>query len=66
MASVTREIITTARPDAVGDAIRDVGASHPRPVVGFVVATRLEAGARVVTFKNGMVVKEPIVTIHVV
>ena len=63
MASVTQEIITSARPEGVWDAIRDVGALHTRLVVGFVVDTRLEPGARVVTFKNGMVVKEPIVTV---
>jgi hypothetical protein len=32
-------------------------------VPGFVVDTRLEPGARVVTFANGMVIKELIVTI---
>jgi carbon monoxide dehydrogenase subunit G len=63
MASVRREIITSAAPDAVWDAIRDVGALHTRLVPGFVVDTRLEPGARVVTFGNGMVVKEPIVTV---
>jgi hypothetical protein len=63
MASITREIITSARPEHVWDAIRDVGALHTRLVVGFVVDTRLEPGARIVTFKNGMVVKEPIVTV---
>jgi hypothetical protein len=45
----------------VWDAIRDVGALHTRLVPGFVVDTRLEAGARIVTFANGMVVREPIV-----
>jgi hypothetical protein len=44
-------------------AARDVGALHRRPVPGFVVDTKLEAGARVVTFGNGMVVREPIVSI---
>ena len=63
MASITREIITTARPEHVWEAIRDVGALHTRLVVGFVVDTRLEPGARIVTFKNGMVVREPIVTV---
>jgi hypothetical protein len=63
MASITREIVTSARPEHVWDAIRDIGALHTRLVVGFVVDTRLEAGARIVTFKNGMVVKEPIVTV---
>ena len=63
MASVTQEIITSARPERVWDAIRDLGALHTRLVVGFVVDTRLEPGVRIVTFRNGMVVREPIVTI---
>ena len=61
MASIRREIRTKASPEAAWDAIRDVGALHRRLVPGFVVDTRLEAGVRIVTFGNGMVVKEPIV-----
>jgi carbon monoxide dehydrogenase subunit G len=63
MASIRREILTSARPDSVWDAIRDIGALHTRLVPGFVVDTRLEPGARIVTFANGTVMKEPIVTI---
>jgi carbon monoxide dehydrogenase subunit G len=63
MASIRRQILTTARPESVWDAIRDIGALHTRLVPGFVVDTRLEPGARIVTFANGMVIKEPIVTI---
>jgi len=63
MASVRKEIVTSAQPHAVWDAIRDIGALHTRLVPGFVIDTRLEPGARVVTFANGMVIKEPIVTI---
>jgi hypothetical protein len=63
MASITQEIITSARPERAWDSIRDVGSLHTRLVVGFVVDTRLEPGARIVTFKNGMVVREPIVTV---
>src|SRR5262249_50716123 len=63
MGSIRREIVTSASPAAAWDAIRDVGALHTRLVPGFVVDTRLEEGARVVTFGNGMVVKEPIVDI---
>ena len=63
MASVTHEITTSARPERVWDAIRDIGALHTRLVVGFVLDTRLEPGVRIVTFKNGMVVREPIVTV---
>jgi len=63
MATIAEEIVTTAPPGLAWDAISDVGALHTRLVKGFVVDTRLEPGARVVTFHNGMVVKEPIVTV---
>jgi hypothetical protein len=63
MASIRKEIVTSALPASVWDAIRDVGALHTRLVPGFVVDTRLEPGARIVTFANGMVMKEPIVTV---
>jgi Polyketide cyclase / dehydrase and lipid transport len=45
-------------------AIRDIGALHTRLVPGFVVATRLEGDARIVTFGNGMEVREPIVDVN--
>lgn len=61
MASVRKEISTSAAPDFVWDAIRDIGALHTRLVPGFVTDTRLEPGARVVTFGNGMVIREPII-----
>jgi len=63
MASIREEIFTTAQAHKVWDAIRDVGALHTRLVPGFVVDTRLEEGARIVTFGNGMTVREPIVDI---
>jgi hypothetical protein len=63
MATNREEIRTRAAPDVVWDAIRDIGALHTRLVPGFVVDTKLEPGARVVTFGNGMVVREPIVAI---
>jgi len=63
MASIRKEILTKARPDDVWDAVRDIGALHTRLAPGFVTDTRLEPGARVVTFGNGMVVRELIVTI---
>ena len=63
MASIRKEIITKATPDAVWSALRDIGALHTRLVPGFVVDTRLEPGARIVTFANGMVVRELIVAI---
>jgi len=63
MATIRKQLVTAARPEAVWDAIRDIGALHTRLVPGFVVATRLEPGARIVTFANGAVIKEPIVTL---
>jgi len=63
MASIRREILTKAPADAVWDALRDIGALHTRLVPGFVTDTRLEPGARIVTFGNGMVVRELIVTV---
>jgi carbon monoxide dehydrogenase subunit G len=44
-------------------AIRDVGAVATRLAPGFVVDTRLENGVRTVTFANGLVAKETIVSI---
>src|SRR5258708_28971410 len=61
MASIRKEILTKATPADAWAAIRDIGALHHRLVRGFVVDTRLEPGARIVTFHNGMDVKEPIV-----
>jgi hypothetical protein len=63
MASVRREIVTKATPDKVWSAVRDIGALHTRLVPGFVTDTKLEGSVRIVTFGNGWVVREPIVTI---
>jgi carbon monoxide dehydrogenase subunit G len=61
MASIHRDVLIDAHPEEVWDAIRDVGAIHTRLAPGFVVDTRLEEGARVVTFGNGLVARELIV-----
>jgi len=63
MASIREEISTSAERSDVWSALRDIGALHTRLVSGFVVDTQLELGARIVTFANGMVVREQIVTI---
>ena len=63
MASIHREMLVEAEASAVWDAIRDVGAIHTRLAPGFVVDTRLEEGARVVTFGNGLVARELIVDV---
>jgi carbon monoxide dehydrogenase subunit G len=61
MASIRKEIPLDARAEEVWDAVRDIGALHTRLVPGFVVDTKLEPDARIVTFANGMVVRELIV-----
>jgi len=63
MASIRKEILIEARPEAVWDAVRDVGAVHERLAPGFVVDTRLEDGARIVTFASGLVACELIVDV---
>jgi len=63
MASIRKEIRTNASAAQVWAALRDVGALHTRLVPGFVVDTKLEPGARIVTFGNGMVVREAIVDV---
>ena len=63
MASIRREIQVAAEPERVWDALRDVGRIHERLVRGFVTDCRLEGDARVVTFGNGMSVRERIVDV---
>jgi hypothetical protein len=63
MASLRKEITVNAKADHVWEVMHDIGALHTRLVPGFVVDTRLEPGTRIVTFANGLVVRERIVTI---
>ena len=63
MASIRKEIVIDAPADKIWDVVRDVGAVHRRMAPGFVVDTRLEEGARVVTFANGLVARELIVDV---
>ena len=64
MASIHREIRLNARPEDVWDAVRDVGNIHKRLCPGFLTDCRMDGpDARIVTFGNGMVVKELIVDI---
>ena len=59
----TEEIVIARPADAVWDALADIGALHTRLVPGFVTDCRLEPGARVVTFANGLVARELIVAV---
>jgi hypothetical protein len=61
MASIHREIVIEASPEFVWAAVRDIGAIHRRLAPGFVTDVKLEAGARLVTFGNGLEARELIV-----
>ena len=61
MASIRIEHLIDAPANRVWDAVRDVSALHTRLVPGFVVDTRMDGDARVVTFGNGVSVREVIV-----
>jgi carbon monoxide dehydrogenase subunit G len=63
MASIRREVHIDVSPEAAWDALRDIGALHTRLVPGFVTDVKLEEGARIVTFGNGLVARELIVDI---
>jgi carbon monoxide dehydrogenase subunit G len=63
MASIQREVRIEACPERVWEALRDVGAVHTRLAPGFVTDVKLEDGARIVTFANGRVARERIVTV---
>ena len=65
MASIRKEIVVDNSPENVWDAIRDVGALHKRLVPGFVTDCRMDGdAARMVTFGNGMTVRELIIDVN--
>ena len=63
MATIRKEMRVTASPAEVWDAFADVGAIHTRIAPGFVVDTVLEGDVRRVTFANGFVAMETIVSL---
>jgi carbon monoxide dehydrogenase subunit G len=68
MASIHKEILIEAQPDAVWDAVRDVGAVHTRVAPGFLTGCRMDDApgaprARIVSFANGMEARELIVDV---
>src|SRR5215475_1471743 len=58
MASIHKDIPIDAPAHEVWDAVRDFGALHTRLVPGFVLDTKLDGEARIVTFSNGTVARE--------
>jgi carbon monoxide dehydrogenase subunit G len=63
MATIHREVHIQADPEKVWSALRDVGALHTRLCPGFVVDTKMEGDARIVTFGNGRTARELIVSV---
>ena len=63
MATIYKEFTVDAPAEHVWAAIGDVGAIHSRLARDFVTDTRVEGDSRLVTFANGAVVRERIVTI---
>jgi carbon monoxide dehydrogenase subunit G len=65
MASIHREMLVKAPPERIWDALRDVGQIHKRLAPGFLTDCRMDGDdARIVTFGNGMVVREIIVDVN--
>ena len=61
MASIHKDIALAAPAPDVWDAVRDFGALHTRLVPDFVLDTRLDGDARIVSFVNGTVARELLV-----
>jgi hypothetical protein len=61
MASIHKDISIDAPAETVWDAVRDFGAVHRRLVPGFVLDTKIDGEARIVTFANGTVARELLV-----
>lgn len=62
MASIRREFFLNIGADQVWEVLRDFGAVHTRLAPGFVTDTKLHGNARIVTFANGSVAREELVT----
>jgi len=62
MTTLRHTFTVTATPAAVWEAFADIGAVHEL-AAGFVTATELDGRDRVVTFANGMVAHESVISI---
>jgi hypothetical protein len=63
MATLKREFPVTAGSAAAWQAMRDFGAVHTKVAPGFLTALKMDKGDRVLTFFNGMVARERLVTL---
>jgi len=65
MATIRKSVSIEAPVDQVWSAVRDFGAVHRRLAPGILTDCRLEdARTRIVTFANGMVLKERLVSLE--
>jgi hypothetical protein len=61
MATLRQDIALDIDPEQAWDALRDFGALHERLVKGFVTACESDGHERVLTFFNGLTVRELLV-----
>ena len=62
MATIRNEIALGAPADRVWDALRDFGNVHTRVAPGFLTDSKMDGDARIVTFANGAVARETLVS----
>ncbi|MFI5000329.1 MAG: SRPBCC family protein [Reyranellales bacterium] len=62
MATLRRDIFLDAPAEKVWPAIRDFGQVHARVAPGFLTALEMHKGDRIVTFFNGLVARERLIT----
>jgi len=62
MATLKREIPVAANATAVWQAVRDFGAVHTKVAPGFLTDLKMDQGDRIITFFNGLVARERLVT----
>ncbi|TAJ89417.1 SRPBCC family protein [Reyranella sp.] len=63
MATLKKEIPVNAGATPVWHAIRDFGAVHTKVAPGFLTGLEMDQGDRILTFFNGMVARERLVTL---
>ena len=62
MATLRREISVTAGAASVWQKLRDFSAVHTKVAPGFLTDLKMDKGDRILTFFNGMVARERLVT----
>jgi hypothetical protein len=63
MATIRKDIAIGAAPAGVWQAVRDFSAVHTRVAPGFLTDLKMDKGDRIVTFFNGLVARERLVTV---